>query len=111
MKIRQSGHENDAELPTEFVGHEVVDTAGDHLGVVSDVLADPATLEPRWLVVDSGLLKSSHFVPVEGSSRGEDGHIVVPYDKDTIQSAVKATRDHVLSPEEERELADHYGLE
>jgi hypothetical protein len=48
---------------------------------------------------------------VEGSSRGEDGHIVVPYDKDTIQSAVKATRDHVLSPEEERELADHYGLE
>lgn len=99
------------DMPTTFVDHEVIDLSGEKLGRVADVVPDSRTLEPRWLVVESGHIKhTAHFVPVEGSFTSDDGAIVVPYDKDMIKHAVKAHRDHLLSPEDERELAAHYGL-
>jgi len=97
-------------IPTTFIDHEVVDNAGNKLGKVSDVLSDNATLQPHWLVVQSGVLEHGHFVPVQGSFANEADQIVVPYDKDVVAHAVKAHRDHVLTPDDERQLSEHYGL-
>ena len=99
------------DMPTTFVDHDVLDVSGEKVGKVADVVPDARTLEPRWLVVESGgLRKNAHFVPVEGVQSGEGHTIVLPYDKDTVMHAVKAHRDHLLTPDDERELAAHYGL-
>jgi len=105
-------HDHDLEhaVPTAYVDRDVIDPAGEKLGKVADVVPDTRTLEPRWLVVTSGVLKHAHFVPVEGSFTAEDGAIVVAYDKETVHHAVKANRDHLLTPEDEHELVTHYGL-
>jgi sporulation protein YlmC with PRC-barrel domain len=93
-----------------FTGHEVLDPSGERLGTVADVISDSSTLEPKWLVVDMGKLKASHYVPVAGSSRRAGGDVVVPYDKEALKHAPKASRDHVLSPEDDRELRSYYQL-
>lgn len=88
----------------------VIDSNGHKVGTVSDVVSDAATLEPRWLVVDIGLLRSSHYVPVICAQHVPSGEIVVPFDKATVQHAVKAHGSHVLSSDEESDLAEHYHL-
>lgn len=98
------------ESSTSFNHCVVMDPAGQKVGTVSDVVSDAATLEPRWLVVDTGLLRASHYVPITGIVRTEEGEIVVPFSKETVQQSVKAHGDHVLTTSEEGELAAHYGL-
>jgi len=93
-----------------FTGHDVVDEAGNRLGTVEDLISDSSTLEPRWMVVGTGKLKASHFVPVAGSYRSAEGDIVVPFTDEMVKHSPKATRDHVLSPETDRELRDYYHL-
>ena len=41
----------------------------------------------------------------------ESGEVVIPYAKATVKPAPKVTRDHVLDPTTERELAAHYDLQ
>ena len=84
-------HENDP-MPTTFVDHEVLDVAGEKVGTVADVVPDSRTLEPRWLVVESGgIRKNAHFVPVEGAHSGDHGAIVLPYDTRPLRSSVMST--------------------
>jgi hypothetical protein len=88
----------------------VIDSEGHKLGVVSDVISDNHTLEPRWLVVDVGVLRTSHYVPAQGAYRTVDGDVVVPFSKDTIKESPRVHREHVIGPDDERELYDYYGL-
>lgn len=98
-------------LDNALFNHRVViDPDGHKVGTVSDVVSDAETLEPRWLVVDTGLMRSSHYVPVRGAQHVPTGEILVPFDKTTVQHAVKAHGSHVLSPDEEIDLAEHYSL-
>ena len=86
-------------------------SAGEKLGTVADVVPDSP--DARAAVARGRVracCKHAHFVPVEGSYAGDDGTIVVPYDKDTVMHAVKAHRDHLLTPDDERELTAYYGL-
>ena len=97
---------------TAVFNHRVViDPTGHKVGTVSDVVSDAATLQPRWLVVDTGLLRTSHYVPVTGAEHTPDGSIQVPFDKATVQNAVKAHGSHVLSSSDESDLADYYGIQ
>ena len=96
--------------PTMYTHCDVVDDGGHKLGAVSDVVSDPTTLEPRWLVVDVGALKSSHYVPVTGSFRTADGRIVVPFTKESVKHAPKAHGAHVLTMEDDREMLEYYSL-
>jgi sporulation protein YlmC with PRC-barrel domain len=98
------------ESNTSFNHCIVMDPAGHKVGTVSDVVSDATTLEPRWLVVDTGLLRASHYIPIAGLVRTEEGEIVVPFSKETVQQSAKAQGDHVLTTSEETELAHHYGL-
>jgi sporulation protein YlmC with PRC-barrel domain len=106
---------------TEFVaytGHQVVDEHGEHIGHITDVIYDDPTAEvigdplvpptPTWLVVDPGLLRAAHYVPVAGSYRSVNGDIVVPWDKEWIKSAPKARGDHLLSKLDIQDLELHY---
>jgi sporulation protein YlmC with PRC-barrel domain len=89
---------------------EVIDRGGQKVGTVSDVVSDTATLEPRWLVVDIGMMKTSHYLPVEAVQRNDDGQLIIPFDKETVKAATKPNKGHVLTAEDDRELREHYRM-
>ena len=101
-----------------FTGHQVIDERGERIGQITDVLyddpnagdiGDPSiSSQPTWVVVDPGLLRAAHYVPVAGSYRSVDVDIVVPWDKAWIKSAPKARGDHQLSRVDIQDLAQHY---
>lgn len=94
---------------TQYRGHDVVDPENRLIGTIDDVLYDH-TGEPTWAVVNLGVLRSAHYLPVASGYLAENGTFVVPYDKRMVKSAPKAARDHVLDPEIEVELVEHYEL-
>lgn len=102
-----------AHQPT-YTGHHVLDERGDDVGRVVDViytdpdLTDDGSMTPHWLVVNPGLLRSAHYVPIEGSYVSVTGEIVVPWDKHWIKSAPKANGEHLLSTDVVIELEQHY---
>jgi len=100
-------------VPT-FSGHDVLDDQNQYVGKVTDVIYEEAAgqvaSEPAWLVVDPGVLRTAHYVPAAGAYRTAEGAIVVPWDKEWIKSATKATRDHILTEDQRDELRTHYAL-
>lgn len=93
-----------------FTDHRLLDQQGTEVGDVIDVVSDPSTLEPRWFVVNPGVFKSTHYVPVLGSYQTAQGDIVVPYDAEAVKRAPKAHRDHIVTPQVEHEIMEHYGI-
>ena len=91
-----------------FSDRVVVDSTGEKLGKVSDVLFDDIEDNPSWLVVNPGLFKAEHYVPAEGAYLDDEDHVVIPYDADTVLSSPKATSDHVVSTAARAVLRDHY---
>ncbi len=89
---------------------DVIDRAGQKVGTVSDVVSDTATLEPKWLIVDVGLMKSSHYLPVEAVQRNENDQLIIPFDKETVKAATKPNKGHVLTAEDDRDLREHYRM-
>ncbi len=104
---------NPAEEPT-YTGHEVLDEHSQHIGKVTDVIYDQESVNelpaPTWLVVDPGVLRPAHYVPVAGSYRTDEGSIVVPWDKDWVKSSTKAGGDNTLTVDQRNELISHYAL-
>ena len=94
----------------EFRGHKVMNEKGERIGTVTDVIYDPMTNRPAWIVVDTGLLHADHYMPVEGTYRSVDGDVVGPFDKWTVKHAAKAHKNHVMTRELEHELCEHYGV-
>jgi sporulation protein YlmC with PRC-barrel domain len=95
-------------LTADYVGHEVLDEHGLHLGVVTDVVYDEQDGHPEYLAVDPGLLRPAHYVPVSGSYHTNQGQIVVPWDKHWVKTAPKAVGDHLPTANDRRELRAHY---
>ncbi|MEM1332024.1 MAG: PRC-barrel domain-containing protein [Actinomycetota bacterium] len=96
--------------PTIFYrGHAVVDADRRKIGRISDIVYDAAG-DPEWAVVDLGILRSSHYVPVDAGYMSTNGDFVVPYAKDTIRRAPRAERDHIVDPLTEEQLQQHYEL-
>ena len=96
-------------MTTHYRGHDVVDPDHKLIGTISDVLYDQAG-EPSWAVVDLGLLRSAHYLPVGAGYMSEQGDFVVPFEKRTVKTAPKADRSHFLDSATERELIRHYEL-
>ena len=92
-----------------YRGHDVVDPSHRLIGTISDVVYDDVG-EPRWAVVDLGLLRSSHYIPVAAGYMSQNGEFVVPYDKKVVKSAPKADRSHVIDPGTSRALERHYEM-
>jgi len=97
-------------LFTEFVGHEVLDEQGIHLGTVTDIVDNPDDGHVEFLVVDPGLLRPAHYVPIARSYHTSDGKIVVPWDKHWVKSAPRAVGDHAPAGRTREELLRHYSV-
>ncbi len=97
-----------SEPHTDFAGHVVIDEQGERLGAVTDVVYDVADRGPEYLVVDPGVFRKPHYVPVEGSYRSADGGIIVPWAKSWFRLAPTAAHSHVLSSSDRHELEAHY---
>jgi sporulation protein YlmC with PRC-barrel domain len=94
--------------PATFTGRPVLDEHGLALGTITDVVFDAHGEHAEYLVVDPGILRAAHYVPVRGAFESADGTVVVPWDRQWFKLAPKAGRDHVLSPIERRSLEVHY---
>lgn len=88
-------------LVTDFVGHEVLDEHGLNLGRVTDVV-------DNLLVVDPGLLRPAHYVPIAGSYHTDDAKIVVPWERHWFKSAPRVNSDHAPSARDLEQLKEHY---
>jgi hypothetical protein len=94
---------------TGFRGHDVVDPSHRLIGTISDVVFDTGG-DPQWAVVDLGLLRSSHYLPIASGYMSEAGEFVVPYDKKVVKSAPKADRSHLVDAGTRHELQHHYEI-
>jgi hypothetical protein len=96
-------------MSIHYRGSDVVDPTQRLIGTIDDVVYDEQG-QPVWAVVDLGLLRSAHYLPIAAGYLTENGTFVVPYDKGTVKAAPKARRDHLLDRQIEAELVRHYEL-
>ncbi|MDH3250059.1 MAG: PRC-barrel domain-containing protein [Acidimicrobiia bacterium] len=91
-----------------LVGRIVVDLRHEPIGKVVDVIFEDSGSAPKVGVVDPGLFRSSRYVPLARFGRTGDGRIVLPFEAEVVRSAPKAPKEHIVTPELEDLLADHY---
>jgi|SRR3954462_1659217 hypothetical protein len=91
-------------------GLPVMDAHMEPVGKVTDVIYDDKDMSPRWAVVKTGVLGGEHCVPLDNSYVANGGELVVPFDKVSIKHGPRVNRDHILTPQLERELRDYYGV-
>lgn len=104
-----SGRGTGINMATHYRGHDVVDPDHRLIGTISDVLYDQQG-DAEWAVVDLGLLRSAHYLPVASGYMTESGEFVVPFDKRVVKGAPKADRRHYIDSSTEDELMHHYEL-
>src|SRR3954447_26956047 len=93
----------------QLLRRDVVSTDGADLGQVADIYVDARTGDPRWLVVQGGLLSSTvSFVPAEGSLEDGEGRVVVPHSRRRVRRGPPAGAAGDLTIDEEEALARHY---
>jgi uncharacterized protein (TIGR02271 family) len=98
---------------TAWIGHQVVDTAGEKIGKVGSIFVDDQTGQPEWLAISTGMFgKKSSFVPLQGASADGD-QLVIAYDKAKVKDApqVDDDGDGYITPAEEQTLYGYYGHE
>jgi hypothetical protein len=96
--------------PPALTGHAVLDSNLRTVGKVTDVLYDEREMKARWVVVKTGVLRGEHYVPLADTYVDDNGRLVVPHDKSSIQHAPHARGAHVLTQEVARELRDYYSI-
>jgi ribosomal 30S subunit maturation factor RimM len=96
-------------MTTHYRGHDVVDPDHRLIGTISDVLYDQQG-DAEWAVVDLGLLRSAHYLPVAAGYMSEAGEFVVPFDKAVVKGAAKADRRHFMDSSTENQLVLHYEI-
>jgi len=83
---------------------------GTKLGTIDTLYADRDGGEPTFATVNTGLFGTkTHFVPLNQAEIQGDG-VMVPYDKDLVNSAPNIDTDSELTPDEEARLYSHYGI-
>jgi len=98
----------------EWIDRVAIDSNGDKIGTIKDVLYDDVTGRPEWVTVKTGLLGRQSIAPIAGATfeRRDDGDMVMrlPTTKDRIKEAPDFDTDGYLTQDEERELYAHYGF-
>jgi hypothetical protein len=108
--MTRNEHNDPSVLQPRYVGQEAIDQRGGKVGKVTDVLSDDHTGQPAWAIVNTGLVRSEHYVPLVDAYETEQGRIVLAFDRDTVKHSPKASREHVLLRSTEEELRHYYGL-
>jgi uncharacterized protein YrrD len=95
----------------EWFGKDVIDTEGEKLGKLEDVLYDAEADAPAFAAVKSGTFsKHLTLVSLDGASAGQS-HLRVPVDKQRFKKAPSFDPDAELSLEDEASAYGYYGLE
>ena len=97
------------DIPQQY-GMDVYEQDGTKIGSIDEIYLDAQSGEPEWLAVKTGLfgLKQS-FVPVQRAEVSPD-RVVVPFGKEQVKDAPRIDPDGRLTPQQEDELYQHYGL-
>ena len=95
----------------QVIGSTAYGSDGEKIGKVGQVYLDDQTGQPEWATVNTGLFGTSEsFVPLSDASFSGD-QLTVPYTKDKVKGAPNVSdSDGHLSPDQERELYEYYGL-
>ena len=103
-------HPHGVDVAVGWVGHKLDDMAGDTVGRVEEVLVEPETDTPSWLLVKLGRFGGHRTaVPFEFAAAGVD-HVWVPYPRETIRTAPEVLPRTGLDPDLEAALRRHYGM-
>ncbi|CAN5309583.1 PRC and DUF2382 domain-containing protein [soil metagenome] len=94
----------------ESVGSDVISTDGSKIGTVEEIYLDQQTDQPEWVLVKTGMMGGSSFVPLAGASM-EEGAVRVPHEEQKVKDSPDVLADGELSQEEEAELYRYYGIE
>lgn len=90
---------------------DVVSADGRSVGKLIDVYVNNETGEPEFLLVASGFLHNRlHLAPAEGATRSDDV-VALGVGKEAVDNAPHIAADGDLTPDEERQLYEHYGLD
>jgi uncharacterized protein (TIGR02271 family) len=101
----------DTQTITDLRGQEVLDRDGDKIGKLDEIYVDQQTGQPEWALVKTGLFGGrGTFVPLASAQPGDDG-LRVAFEKDRVKDAPNIDPDHELTPQEETELYQYYGLD
>lgn len=86
------------------------DRNGDKLGAVKEVYVDDNSGQPTFVEVGHGLFgMSSSLVPMRGHRLSGD-ELKLAFEKDRIKDAPNLDADNHLTPEDQRNIYDHYQL-
>lgn len=92
-------------------GRTLHDARHDKIGEITEIYLDRRSGEPEWMTVKTGLLgRKVTFVPMRGAHAVED-RVVASVSKAAVKDAPSIDADGELSPEEERRLYAHYGMD
>jgi hypothetical protein len=108
--MTRNEHNDPSALQPQYVGQEAIDQRGGKIGKVTDVLSDDQTGQPAWAIVNTGLMRAEHFVPLVDAYETDQGRIVLAFDRETVKNSPRAGREHVLLRSTEEELRRYYGL-
>jgi len=92
-------------------GKKMVDAHGAKIGTIEDVFLDRHTGEPAWAAVKTGLFGHKHtIVPIRDAEPTGDNEVRVNLQKEKVKDAPRIDPGGELTPEEERQLWEYYGL-
>jgi hypothetical protein len=94
-------------------GQKVVDQEESTIGEVKEIYAIDGDGDPMWVTVEASFGsgdKRTVFIPL-ARLKVEDGALCVPYSKDHIGQAPEVDGSDGISPECDRKLRDHYGID
>lgn len=103
--------EHDLETVLGWRGRTVRDPAGDKIGKLGGLYLDGEDDVPAYAGVRTGLFGTHESIVPLAGAREDDGDLVVPYDAALVRDAPSLDPDAALSPEEERALDAHYGVQ
>jgi uncharacterized protein (TIGR02271 family) len=96
--------------PAQLNGASVEGSDGSKIGKVTDVYFDDQTSKPEWAAVKTGMF-GGHVSLVPLANAQFDGEALkVPYNKDQVKNAPHQDPAQELSPQQEAEIFDHYGV-
>lgn len=93
----------------ELLNRDVYSQDGEKIGSIDSLYVGNDSSEPLFATVKTGWFSGSSFVPLVDAEVSDD-QIVVPYTKDRVKDAPNLEQDTELSPEEENELYEYYGM-
>jgi len=95
---------------SRVIGQNVYDESGSKIGSASEVYLDDESGQPEWVTVRTGMFGTKEsFVPIRDADLTDDG-VRVPVSKDRVKDAPRIDTDGHLSPQEEQQLYQYYGL-